>query len=243
MVRAMYRTLARNWGRQHWWPAATPFEVMVGAILTQNTSWRNVERAMASLRSAGALTVAGIRAVPLPELQELVRSSGYYRQKAQRLKGFVNFLDANFGGSVEAMLATSTAQLRTQLLALKGVGEETADSILLYAGNHEIFVVDAYTRRIFERHRLLGAKARYDEIRVLVERALRGIKPSKGEPLKRRPPHELQIHTPSPMSTTERSSLAQTYNEMHGLFVQVGKHYCLKQEPNCEACPLRALLP
>jgi len=243
MVRAIYRKLAHRWGRQHWWPAATPFEVIVGAILTQNTSWNNVERAIAGLRSAGALSVAGIRAVPLPELEKLVRSSGYFRQKAQRLKDFVSFLDADYGGSVEAMLATPTPQLRAQLLALKGIGEETADSILLYAGNHEIFVVDAYTRRIFERHGLAGAKARYDELRVLTERALRRVKPSNRESQKCRPPHELQIHTPSPMSTAQRSPLAQVYNEMHGLLVQVGKHYCLKQEPKCEACPLRSLLP
>lgn len=243
MVRAMYRTLARSWGRQHWWPAATPFEVIVGAILTQNTAWKNVERAMASLRSAAGLSVAGIRAAPLPELQQLVRSSGYYRQKAQRLKDFVAFLDASYGGSVEAMLATPTEQLRARLLALKGIGEETADSILLYAGNHEIFVVDAYTRRIFQRHGLAGAKARYGEIRVLVERALRRIKPSNRGSQTCRPPREVQIHRPSPMSSAERSPLAQTYNEMHGLLVQVGKHYCLKQEPKCEACPLRPLLP
>jgi endonuclease-3 related protein len=243
MVRALYRTLARSWGPQHWWPAETPFEVIVGAILTQNTSWKNVERAMASLRSAGALSVAAIGAVPLPELQELVRSSGYYRQKAQRLKDFVNFIAANHGGSVEAMLATPTAQLRAELLSLKGIGEETADSILLYAGNHEIFVVDAYTRRILERHEVVGAKAKYDQIRVLVERALRRIKPSNREPQKCRPPRQVQIHEPSPMSTAARSSLAQAYNEMHGLLVQVGKHYCLKREPNCEACPLRSLLP
>ena len=128
------------------------FEVIVGAILTQNTSWTNVERALASLRAAGKLSVAGIRQVPLPKLEQLIRSSGYFRQKAQRLKNFVAFLDARYDGSLQRMFATPTEQLRDELLALNGIGPETADSILLYAGNHSIFVVDAYTRRILERH-------------------------------------------------------------------------------------------
>ena len=148
----MYRKLSRAWGRQHWWPAETPFEVIVGAILTQNTSWTNVERALASLRAARRLSVAGIREAPLPKLEELIRSSGYFRQKARRLKNFVAFLDARYGGSLERMFATPTKQLRAELLELNGIGPETADSILLYAGNHAIFVVDAYTRRILERH-------------------------------------------------------------------------------------------
>ncbi len=176
-MRAMYRKLSRAWGRQHWWPAETPFEVIVGAILTQNTSWTNVERALASLRAAGTLNVAGIRALSLPKLQRLIRSSGYFRQKARRLKNFVAFLDARYGGSLERMFATPTAQLRAELLALNGIGPETADSILLYAGNHPIFVVDAYTRRILERHEVVSSGAKYDEIRGLVERALQHEKP------------------------------------------------------------------
>ena len=110
-VRAIYRKLSRAWGPQHWWPAETPFEVMVGAILTQNTSWTNVERAMVKLREAGALSVEGIRGLPLSELEQLVRSSGYFRQKAQRLKDFVAFLDEKYGGSLDAMLATPTAAI------------------------------------------------------------------------------------------------------------------------------------
>ena len=143
-MRAIYRKLSRAWGRQHWWPAETPFEVIVGAILTQNTSWTNVERAMANLRSTGALNVESIRELALPKLEEMVRSSGYFRQKAQRLKSFVAFLDARYGGSLEQMFATLTEQLREELLKQNGIGPETADSILLYAGGHEIFVIDAY---------------------------------------------------------------------------------------------------
>src|SRR5271166_5154370 len=176
-VRAMYRKLARAWGSQHWWPAETPFEVIVGAILTQNTSWTNVERAITSLRAAGKLSVEGIRELPVPKLQRLIRSSGYFRHKAQRLKNFVAFLDARYAGSLERMFATPTEQLRTEVLALNGIGPETADSILLYAGNHPIFVVDAYTRRILERHEAVRAGANYDEIRNLVERALHRQQP------------------------------------------------------------------
>jgi endonuclease-3 related protein len=241
MVRGMYRKLARSWGQQHWWPAETPFEVIVGAILTQNTSWTNVERALASLRAAGMLNVPGIRAVPLVRLQELVRSSGYYRQKAQRLKDFVGFLDKKHAGSLETMFATPTDQLRAELLSLKGIGPETADAILLYAGNYEIFVVDAYTRRVLERHGAVDERANYDQVRTLVQSALRGERPLVA--LKPRVPKKVPVHEPSAMSTARRSPVSQVYNEMHGLFVQVGKRYCLKQEPRCEACPLRTLLP
>jgi endonuclease III related protein len=241
-VRAMYRKLARAWGRQHWWPAETPFEVIVGAILTQNTSWTNVERAITSLRAGGKLSVEGIRELPLPKLRRLIRSSGYFRQKAQRLKTFVAFLDARYAGSLKRMFATPMEQLRAELLALNGIGPETADSILLYAGNHAIFVVDAYTRRILERHEAVRAGAKYDEIRGLVERALQrqqALAAQSGSPRKQQ---RLEAHPPSAMSTAQRSPLAQVYNEMHGLFVQVGKYYCRKSEPKCEACPLGSML-
>ncbi len=243
MVRSMFRKLARAWGQQHWWPAETPFEVVVGAILTQNTSWINVERALASLRSAGFLNLAGIRALPLSKLQELVRSSGYYRQKAERLKSFVAFVDAKYEGSLDRMLTTPTAQLRSELLALKGVGPETADAILLYGGNHEIFVVDAYTRRVLERHEAIAKTAKYDEIRYLVENALQGEKPGAPIPWAAGDAQSLQAHSASTMSRAARSARSQIYNEMHGLLVQLGKHYCHKQGPNCEVCPLRSLLP
>jgi endonuclease-3 related protein len=172
-IRAMFRTLRRLWGPQHWWPAESQFEVIVGAYLTQNTSWTNVERAMTNLRAANALSVAAIREMPLARLEELVRPSGYFRQKAERLKRFVAFLDERYGGSLERMFAEPTAKLREELLALNGVGPETADSILLYAGGHEVFVVDAYTRRVFDRHALLPANAPYEDIRALFEKAFR----------------------------------------------------------------------
>ena len=239
----MYRKLTRAWGPQHWWPAETPFEVIVGAILAQNTSWANVERALASLRSADALNVDAIRTLPVRRLEELVRSSGYYRQKAQRLKSIVHFLDENYGGSLDRMFATPTANLRAQLLSLNGIGNETADAILLYAGSHEIFVVDAYARRILERHEAISPTAKYDEIRVLVEQALRRQVPERASPVGPKPPPKLVIHQPSTMSSDKRTPVAQVYNEMHGLFVQIGKHYCLKRKAHCELCPLRSLLP
>ena len=243
MVRAIYRKLMRAWGPQHWWPAETPFEVIVGAILGQNTSWTNVERALASLRSAKALTMVAIRELPLSKLEQLVRSSGYFRQKAQRLKTFVSFVDLNYGGSLEKMFAVPTAQLRPLLLSLKGIGHETADDILLYAGNHEIFVVDAYARRILERHQAIQPAAKYDEIRALIESALKRELPESKTSADLVDPLKLVVHTPSAMSSAKRTRAAQVYNEMHGLFVQVGKHYCRKQEPYCEECPLRSLLP
>jgi len=242
LIRAIYRKLSRSWGPQHWWPAETAFEVIAGAILTQNTSWKNVERALASLRSANALSVAGIRALALPRLEQLVRSSGYYRQKAARLKAFVAYVDEKYGGSLEKMLGTATAQLRAELLALHGIGPETADAILLYAGRHEIFVVDAYARRILQRHRAIDEVARYDDVRALVERALaraHGLKSAAPRMAANRP----AAHSPSPMSAVTRSRLAQTYNEMHGLLVQAGKHYCHRDNPDCDHCPLRPLLP
>jgi len=171
-IRAYYHTLFSAWGHQRWWPAQSRFEVIVGAYLTQNTSWTNVEKALGNLRKARLLTIRGIRRTPQAELEQRIRPSGYFRQKAQRLKTFVRFLDERCGGSLARMLARPTDELRDELLALNGVGPETADSILLYAGNHPVFVVDAYTRRILERHEIVSGRASYDEIRELFEQAL-----------------------------------------------------------------------
>src|SRR6266853_4226399 len=131
-IATIYSTLALAWGRQHWWPAQSRFEVIVGAYLTQNTSWTNVERALGNLRKARLLTIRGIQRTPQPKLEQLIRPAGYFRQKAQRLKTFVSFLDERYGGSFKRMFAQPTAKLRHELLALHGVGQETADSILLY---------------------------------------------------------------------------------------------------------------
>ncbi|HZD31449.1 MAG TPA: endonuclease III domain-containing protein [Candidatus Angelobacter sp.] len=241
-VRRIYRQLSRAWGPQHWWPAESAFEVIVGAVLTQNTSWINVERAMANLRAADALHLAAIRSLAVADLEQLIRPSGYFRQKAARLKDFVAFVDASHAGSLQAMLATPTPQLREQLLAQRGIGPETADSILLYAGQHPVFVVDAYTRRVLERHDAVAASGRYDDIRELVELALQAEPPppaSDTEPLHANRP---AVHAPSAMSTAARANRVQVFNEMHGLFVQLGKHFCSKRAPKCETCPLGGML-
>src|SRR5438552_2247227 len=238
-IAAIYSILAKAWGRQHWWPAKSRFEVIVGAYLTQNTSWRNVEIAIRELRTARVLSVDGIRNISLPRLERLIRSSGYFRQKARRLKRFVSFLDRCYGGSLNRMFAQPTAELREQLLSLNGVGPETADSILLYAGQHPVFVVDAYTRRIAARHEILPASAGYEEVRMRFERAL-----SEVELIQECDAAQTggACHLPSPMSLASRTPLAQIYNEMHGLIVGVGKNFCLKSAPRCEMCPLLHLL-
>ena len=244
-VRQYYRALYFAWGAQHWWPAETRFEVIVGAYLTQNTAWTNVELALANLRTANVLSVKGIRGVSLAELERLIRPSGYFRQKANRLKTFVAFLDKTYGGSLDQLFARPTNQLREELLGLKGVGPETADSILLYAGNHPVFVVDAYTRRILDRHRILPAKTDYEEIRGLFEQALAPV--ADKHPANVAAQLESAIlgaaHPPSAMSMAARTPLTQVYNEMHGLIVGVGKNHCRKTKAACEECPLRPYLP
>jgi endonuclease III related protein len=243
-VRQYYRALYRAWGAQHWWPAETRFEVIVGAYLTQNTAWTNVELALANLRAANVLSVEGIRGTSLAELERLIRPSGYFRQKATRLKTFIAFLDKTFSGSLDQLFAQPTNQLRAELLGLNGVGPETADSILLYAGNHPVFVVDAYTRRILDRHGILPANTDYEDIRQVFERSLTPV-------AQEHPETAAQLesgirgaaHLPSAMSTAVRTALVQVYNEMHGLIVGAGKNYCRKNKAACEGCPLRPFLP
>jgi endonuclease III related protein len=169
---AYYDALIRAYGPQHWWPGRTRFEVIVGAILTQNTSWTNVERAIAELRREKLLTPMAIGRVSLARLARLIRSSGYFRQKARKLKAFVDFLREKYQGSLDKMFATPTTELREQLLEVHGIGPETADSILLYAGEHPVFVVDAYARRMLERHKLAHGSHTYEEIRRLFEASL-----------------------------------------------------------------------
>ena len=250
-IRAYYHTLFSAWGRQHWWPAQSRFEVIVGSYLTQNTAWTNVEKALGNLRQARLLTIGGIRRTPTSQLEQLIRPSGYFRQKAQRLKIFISFLDARYGGSLTRMFARPTAELRDELLALNGVGPETADSILLYAGNHPVFVVDAYTRRILERHQIVLSAATYAEIRQLIEQALAVIAELAAtasgsiefQAVKAVAGPRGSCHRPSRMSAVERTVLVQIFNEMHGLIVGVGKTYCLKSQTRCEQCPLQKFLP
>ncbi len=247
-IRRYYQALYRAWGAQQWWPADSAFEVIVGAYLTQNTAWVNVELALANLREVQMLTVEGIRGATLPRLERLIRPAGYFRQKAARLKTFVTFLDKQYGGDLNLLFAQPTEKLRQELLSLKGVGAETADSILLYGGQHEAFVVDAYTRRIFERHQIVPEKAGYEDIRQLFQRALAPLA-ARPKPLSSNSATQLSRVTHgaanklSPMSTGPRTALAQVYNEMHGLIVGVGKTFCGKSQARCDGCPLQPFLP
>jgi endonuclease III related protein len=247
-IRTYYQALFQAWGPQNWWPAKSRFEVILGAYLTQNTAWTNVEKAMANLRSAGVLSVKGIRQTPLAELEQLIRPSGYFRQKARRLKTFVEYLDRQYAGSLDKMFARPTGDLRDELLNLNGVGPETADSILLYAGNHPVFVVDAYTRRILSRHAILLVDADYEEIRILFEKSLTTLAETADESTQR-PMRPLAAgfdgppHPPSRISSAKRTALTQVYNEMHGLIVGVGKNFCKKSQPLCDGCPLQPFLP
>jgi endonuclease-3 related protein len=248
LIREIYSELAQLWGPQHWWPAQTRFEVVVGAYLTQNTAWVNVEKALRNLRAARRLSVQGIRSASLPELESLLRPAGYFRQKARRLQTFVAYLDEHYRGSLTRMFAQPTEKLRGELLALNGIGPETADSILLYAGNHSVFVIDAYTKRILNRHEILSDTANYEEFRSLFERALApfattGQRTGFPNPKFWDLPLRGAAHAPSPMSTLRRTALVQVFNEMHGLLVGVAKRYCFKSQPDCDNCPLRKFLP
>ncbi len=169
-LRHIYDRLLQRYGELGWWPADTPFEVMVGAVLTQNTAWTNVERAIANLKQAGVLHQDGILALAREELAELIRPSGYYNLKAERLHNLCRFLAENGGETY--LRETDTATARERLLFIKGVGAETADDILLYALERPVFVIDAYTRRIFSRLGLLQGDEPYDEIRLGFEQAL-----------------------------------------------------------------------
>jgi endonuclease-3 related protein len=163
----IYRTLYQAYGPRHWWPGETPFEVMVGAILTQNTSWRNVEKAIQHLKGKGVLNIEGIHQLKKSDLASLIKSSGYYRIKADRLKAFVNYLFEDYSGNIKRMRKEELETLRQTLLRVKGIGPETADSILLYSLEKPIFVVDAYTKRVLLRHGMISEKASYGEIQRL----------------------------------------------------------------------------
>lgn len=160
----VFRELHRAFGPQHWWPGRTRIEIIVGAILTQNTAWANVEKAVVRLRRARALNVRALHGASLARLADWIRPAGYFRVKARRLRSFTTFLTRRHGGDLRRLFRLRTPVLREELLAVHGVGPETADSILLYAAGRPIFVVDAYTRRFMMRHGWIGTKAGYEDI-------------------------------------------------------------------------------
>jgi endonuclease-3 related protein len=170
-LRRLYRRLRRRFGHAGWWPGDTPFEVCIGAILVQNTSWTNVEKALANLRRRGRLSFERLHALPPSRLARLIRSSGYFNVKARRVRAFLGFLAAEYGGRVEAMAGEAPWALREKLLGVEGIGRETADSIVLYAAGGPLIVVDAYTRRVFSRLGLIRGNEPYDDVqRFVMER-------------------------------------------------------------------------
>lgn len=163
----IYDLLYRRFGPRHWWPGNTRIEIIIGAILTQNTAWSNVEKAIKNLKKARVLSVNKLRGISEKRLAGLIRPSGYYNVKANRVKNFLEFLNSRYKGSIDRMFKEDLYKLRENLLAIKGIGRETADSIILYAGNKPIFVVDAYTKRMLSRHGFIGKEAEYREMQSL----------------------------------------------------------------------------
>lgn len=172
VLRRYYRRLYRHFGPQHWWPARTRFEIILGALLTQNTSWANVEKALENLRRDSLLSLATLLRLPPARLAPRLRPSGYFRQKTRTVRRFLSHLQQRYQGSLNRLLGRPTDALRTELLTLAGIGEETADSILLYAARRPVFVIDAYTRRVLARHGLASATASYSELQNLFHRNL-----------------------------------------------------------------------
>jgi endonuclease-3 related protein len=218
-LRRMHDVLFAAYGPQHWWPTQpgfdTRFEVIVGAYLTQNTSWKAVERSLDALRKANALTLQGMRSLSRTRLEELIRPSGFITRKAPALSAFITLLDAEFSGSLDVMAAAPTDDLRSRLLALPGVGPETADAILLYALSHPVPVADEYLRRIVERHGLLPLPV----------------------PRNRRGYDALTALTGKVFAQDSVENRRELYNEFHALIVAVGKAHC-GSTPRCENCPL-----
>lgn len=168
----VYERLFDAYGPQHWWPGESPFEIVVGAVLTQNTSWRNVEKTIENLREADLLSPQKLFALRHEELAELIRPAGYYRLKAKRLRNLLQLIVEEFDGSLQTMFALGLSELRQRLLAVNGIGPETADSILLYAGGLPTFVIDAYTARILKRHGWIEPEADYHGMKDLFESSL-----------------------------------------------------------------------
>ena len=210
-VGGVYTTLFDHYGPQGWWPGDTPFEVMVGAVLTQSTAWRNVEKAMANLKQVSALDPQAIAALEAAELAELIRPAGYFNVKAQRLQSFCRWLLQQ--GGEAALQSWDDATLRHALLSVNGIGPETADDMLLYAFVRPIFVIDAYTRRIFMRLGLIRGDERYEELRQHFEDQLKA-------------------------NHTERPQQTQLFNEYHALIVIHAKRSC-RSKPLCGECCLR----
>ena len=222
MLREIYRSLYSAFGPQHWWPATSPFEVLVGAILTQQAAWSNVELAIDNLKKHGELTPDLVLSLPADELKAAIRPSGYFNQKADRLVQVVREIEAK--GGLEKFLDRPTHIVREELLAIKGIGKETADSIMLYAGRHPVFVVDAYTFRLLgridpPRFGEMAEKRDYDAVQHLFSEAVRELA-EEGE---------------------KEGDVVEIAREYHALIVELGKRNCRKSRPICDTCPLREI--
>ena len=213
MLTDIYQALRQAFGHRGWWPAEGPLEMMVGAVLTQNTNWRNVEKALGALKRGGLLNVQALAEVDLGVLQELIRPAGYYRQKAPRVQRLAQWI-GNCGDTeaqaLEGLAAMPVDELRRELLALKGIGPETADSILLYALRKPVFVVDSYTVRVLARHGIVARGSTYEEVQGLFQDAL---------------PEDIDL-----------------WQDYHAQLVEVGKRCCRRRSPLCSECPLLPLL-
>ena len=168
----IYNILYKSFGPQHWWPGDTPFEISVGAILTQNTNWANVEKAIENLKKENVLAAGALSKLHTGKLASLIRPSGYFNVKAKRLKSFLSYLTNHYNGSLAGMKKGDTQTLRKELLSVNGIGPETADSILLYALDKPVFVIDAYTKRVLLRHDIVSKDATYHELQALFHDSL-----------------------------------------------------------------------
>ena len=221
----LYDLLFKTFGYQHWWPidknyhqkqkSDPRFEIIVGAILTQNTAWTNVEKALDNLKKHKQLTINAMIYINEENLKILIQPSGFFNQKAQRLKLFVAYLHKNYQDDISKFFSQELTEIRHELLSLQGIGPETADSILLYAGNYPTFVVDVYTKRICKRLPIKVSNDSYDEIKYYFENDLQHAVPKK--------------------------NLVITYKELHALLVQLAKNNCRKKKPECHTCPLNKL--
>ncbi len=213
LFQEVYDRLYHRYGPQGWWPGESPFEVIVGAILTQSTAWVNVEKALASMREADCWSFECIAAAPEADLAAIIRSSGYYNAKARKLQAFANHLLRHHAGDLGSLFAQETNSLRAELLSIHGIGEETADDIIVYAAGKPSFVMDTYTRRIVDR----------------MELTLQDLKPTYAA-------YQSLFQDNLPAD-------AALFNEYHALLDHHAKVTCTKSDPKCYGCCLVDLCP
>ncbi len=232
ILKIIYNLLHNRFGKmKNWWPAESDFEVMIGAILGQNTAWINVEKAIYNLKSRNLLSFEAMETIDLDLLKEFIRPSGYYNQKALKIKEFINFVKKEYNFSIELMKNENVSVMREKLLDISGIGEETADSIMLYALKKPVFVIDAYTRRILERHYIIESalKEKYKNLQKYFTDNINNIFYVYDEET-----------VEEENSGTNDKTNVEIYNEYHALIVMTGKMFC-KRIPLCNDCPLNKL--